>query len=59
MGRWIRELAIYLSTARELIAFVWEETWWLTPIIVVFLFLTAIVLFLEGSAIAPFIYALI
>jgi hypothetical protein len=58
MSRWIRELAITLSTARELIGFVWKETWWLTPIIVVFLFLTAVVLFLEGSAIAPYIYVL-
>jgi hypothetical protein len=58
MSRLIRELAINLSTARELIAFVWKETWWLTPIIVVLLILTALVLFLEGSAIAPYIYVL-
>jgi uncharacterized protein DUF5989 len=58
MSRWIRELAINLSTARDLIGFVWKETWWLTPIIVVLLILTALVLFLEGSAIAPYIYVL-
>jgi hypothetical protein len=52
MGRWTRGLAINLSTTRELIAFVWSEPWRLTPIIVVLLFLTAIVLFLEGSAMA-------
>ena len=32
--------------------------WWLTPIIVVLLLMTALVVFLESSAIAPFIYAL-
>jgi hypothetical protein len=58
MGQWIRELAINLNTVRELMAFVWKKTWWLSPIIVVFLFLTVLVLFLEGSAMAPFIYAL-
>ena len=48
-----------LATARELLAFVWSgRTWWLTPIIVILLLVSALVLFLETSAIAPFIYAL-
>jgi len=59
MGRWVRELAINLGTAQELIAFVWKgKTWWLTPIVVIVLLLTAVVVLLEGSAVAPFIYAL-
>lgn len=59
MTQWLRGFAINLSTARELLAFAWRgKSWWLTPIIVVLLFLTAIVVFLEGSAVTPFIYAL-
>jgi hypothetical protein len=47
------------STARELLGFVWHSRyWWLTPIIVVLLLMSALVVFLESSAIAPFIYAL-
>jgi hypothetical protein len=54
-----RAMGTNLSTTRELIAFVWRgKTWWLTPMIVVLLLLTGVVIFLEASAIAPFIYAL-
>lgn len=48
-----------LATARELLTFIWRgRTWWLTPIVVVILLLSFLVLFLEGSAVAPFIYTL-
>jgi hypothetical protein len=48
-----------LSTARELLVFVWRgRTWWLTPVIVALLLISALVVFLETSAVAPFIYAL-
>jgi hypothetical protein len=47
------------STATELLAFVWRgKRWWLTPIIVVLLLVSGMVVLLESSAIAPFIYAL-
>lgn len=46
-----------LTTALELLTFVWRgRTWWLTPIVVVILLLSFLVLFLESSAAAPFIY---
>ncbi len=35
-----------------------EKKWWLLPMIVVLLLLSAIIVFAEGSAIAPFIYTL-
>lgn len=48
-----------LTTALELLTFVWRgRTWWLTPIVVVILLLSFLVLFLESSAVAPFIYTL-
>jgi hypothetical protein len=48
-----------LATAQELLAFVWRgKTWWLAPIVVVILLLSFLVVFLQTSAVAPFIYAL-
>jgi uncharacterized protein DUF5989 len=48
-----------VSTARELITFVWHsKNWWLTPIIVVVLLAGGLLVLLESSAVAPFIYAL-
>jgi hypothetical protein len=47
-----------LATAQELLTFLWRSRiWWLTPIVVVIL-LASFLVFLEGSAVAPFIYAL-
>ncbi len=48
-----------LSVAREF----WEflkvrKKWWLAPIIVFLFALGALIIFTEGSALAPFIYAL-
>jgi len=35
-----------------------EKKWWLVPMIVMLLFLGVLLIFAEGSAIAPFIYTL-
>ena len=35
-----------------------RKKWWLVPICLFLLFLGALILFTEGSAIAPFIYTL-
>lgn len=35
-----------------------EKKWWLAPLIAVLLLLSAVILFAEGSAIAPFIYTI-
>ena len=35
-----------------------RKKWWLTPIIILLLLLGALIIFAEGSAVAPFIYAL-
>lgn len=35
-----------------------EKKWWLAPLVVVLLALSALIIFAEGSAIAPFIYTI-
>lgn len=35
-----------------------RKKWWLGPILVFFLLLSVLIVFTEGSALAPFIYAL-
>jgi hypothetical protein len=35
-----------------------RKKWWLGPIIVTMLLLSALIVFTQGSAVAPFIYAL-
>ncbi len=48
-----------LSTSTELLAFVWHgKAWWLTPIVIALLLLSGLVVVMETSALAPFVYAL-
>ena len=35
-----------------------EKKWWLAPLVIVLLVLSAVIVFAEGSAIAPFIYTI-
>ncbi|HVP58851.1 MAG TPA: DUF5989 family protein [bacterium] len=48
-----------LSILREFWAFLrTRKKWWLTPIIILLVLLGALIILTEGSALAPFIYAL-
>ena len=48
-----------MSLAREFFLFLKKEKkWWLLPLILVLLALGILLVFVEGSAIAPFIYTL-
>jgi hypothetical protein len=48
-----------LSIIREFMEFLKvRKKWWLTPIIILLILLGALIILTEGSAIAPFIYAL-
>ncbi len=48
-----------LSIVAEFWHFLRErKKWWLAPIIVLTLLLSLLIIFTEGSALAPFIYAL-
>jgi paraquat-inducible protein B len=47
------------SLARELWAFMRErKKWWLMPILAVMLLVGALLVFAQGSALAPFIYTI-
>jgi Family of unknown function (DUF5989) len=55
VGTLIKKLSIF----RELWGFLARrKKWWLIPIVVVLLLMGGLLLLTEGSAIAPFIYAL-
>lgn len=48
-----------MSLMREFALFLKKEgKWWLVPMVVVLLALAVLLVFVEGSAIAPFIYSL-
>lgn len=47
------------AIVKELLSFFWKEKmWWLIPMIVVLILLGVLMLFAQGSAVAPFIYTL-
>ena len=48
-----------MSLVRELWDFMKvRKKWWLAPILVTMVLLSALIVFTQGSAVAPFIYAL-
>lgn len=57
-----REQGSFLVRLRilgELLRFLWKrKLWWLTPMIVVLILFAVLLVFAQGSAVAPFIYTL-
>ena len=48
-----------LALVRQLGGYLWtHKRWWLVPLVTVLVLIGALVLFTEGSALAPFIYTL-
>jgi hypothetical protein len=48
-----------LGTIGELMRFMWmRKLWWMIPMILVLVIFAALLIFAQGSAIAPFIYTL-
>jgi len=48
-----------ISILREFVGFLKvRKKWWLTPIVVLLVLLGTLIVLTEGSALAPFIYAL-
>lgn len=48
-----------LGVLGELLRFMWaRKLWWLVPMMVVLGLLVAVLVFAQGSAVAPFIYTL-
>ena len=57
-GKGTRRLSV-ISIFRELWAFMRvRKKWWLGPIFITMILLSALIMLTEGSAVAPFIYAL-
>ena len=52
-------LLVRLGILGELLRFLWEQKlWWLIPMIVMLGLLAMLLVFAQGSAVAPFIYTL-
>ena len=55
----VREMKSRITIFGELWAFMRvRKKWWLGPIMIFLLLLSVLIVFTEGSALAPFIYAL-
>jgi len=47
-----------MGLLKEFIQFLWHrKLWWLSPVILILLLLGVLIVFTEGSSLAPFIYA--
>ena len=48
-----------LGTIGELLRFMWiRKLWWMIPMVLILVVFAALMIFAQGSAIAPFIYTL-
>ena len=48
-----------MTLIAELVRFFWNRKWWwLTPLVLLLVLLSALLVFAQGSALAPFIYTL-
>lgn len=55
-----RNTLVRLGIAGELLQFLWEQKlWWLIPMVAVLLVFGLLLVLVQGSAIAPFIYTLV
>ena len=57
--RTIKTITSRLGIIGELLTFLWRrKLWWLIPMILVLVLFAALLIFAQGSAVAPFIYTL-
>jgi hypothetical protein len=50
---------VRMGIVGELLSFLWQrKLWWLIPMIVVIVLFGMLLIFAQGSAVAPFIYTL-
>ena len=58
MGK-VRDFSSKASIVGEFIGFLWErKLWWMIPMFLVFFAIGLLLVFAQGSALAPFIYTL-
>jgi hypothetical protein len=57
--RWGAEFLARLGIIGELLRALWRrKLWWIIPMMVVLVLFAALLIFAQGSAVAPFIYTL-
>ncbi|HEX7242049.1 MAG TPA: DUF5989 family protein [Longimicrobiaceae bacterium] len=55
----LRDLTARLGIMGELLSFLWQrKLWWMMPMVLMLLVFGALLVFAQGSAVAPFIYTL-
>jgi hypothetical protein len=54
----IYQIVAHLSTASELLGFVWQRRLWLLPLVLVLLVVGFLIALASAAAVAPFIYTL-
>ena len=56
---YLKRVSNRLDIMRELLQFFWErKLWWMIPLVVVILLLGLVIVFTQGTAVAPFVYTL-
>ena len=56
---YLKRVSNRLDIVRELLQFFWErKLWWMIPLVVVILLLGLVIVFTQGTAVAPFVYTL-
>jgi hypothetical protein len=54
-----KNLIIKVGIAKDLFEFLWKrKLWWLMPVVLIILILTAILFFAQATGVSPLIYAL-
>ena len=57
--KFIRTTRVRFSIAGELLAYLWRrKLWWMIPMVTVLVLFGLLLVFTQGSALAPFIYTL-
>ena len=57
--RAIRRCLSKFKIVAELLSFFWQQKlWWMIPLVLIILFFGLLIVFTQGTALAPFVYAL-
>ena len=59
MRSYIQRVIARLGIIGELLAFFWErKLWWMSPMVLVLMLFGVLIVFTQGTALAPFVYTL-
>lgn len=58
-GNWSKGVLSRMGILGELLGFLWQrKLWWIIPMVVMLIIFAVLLVFAQGSALAPFIYTL-